>query len=451
MNKNFLLSKDELKKIANAKTSEEKEKLKKHYTNVFYNELVKYNTILSDEEFYEFCITYISNVIDEFNDKDYYLSERISNLIKKENKMMKTEEKLLLRYINLLGLNDNIIDYFINKYKFILVEYENKPFYEYLKNNFSLFVKSSLENYDDMKKNIRVSIERQINDKVDKIKQQRREQIKNIRLLSKEEQEDVRKYCFYIKDYLYDLYKCYINEELLKSAIDKKYDEYFNAYVNGISSTSLTKYVDDRLVVYLDHLKANQVRKDSYKDEINKNLLEKLYIIYWYEYKCKAFIPCLEILEQAYEKACNKYYELPRDSSIEDYLSCVLRQVTSELNKKYDINYIKNITKCFKENLNVNCFSNKEQMDTVLDNLEKYYLDNKLYRNKNCDIKRTTYKLEDRIYNLKDYNIKIKTYKPEKYEDFLTRMILSFNKDEYKVINNIKNSENIDNTKVLKK
>ena len=64
VNKNFLLSKDELKKNANAKTSEEKEKLKKHYTNVFYNELVKYNTILSDEEFYEFCNTYISNVID---------------------------------------------------------------------------------------------------------------------------------------------------------------------------------------------------------------------------------------------------------------------------------------------------------------------------------------------------------------------------------------------------
>ena len=263
VNKNFLLSKDELKKNANAKTSEEKEKLKKHYTNVFYNELVKYNTILSDEEFYEFCNTYISNVIDEFNDKDYYLSERISNLIKKENKMMKTEEKLLLRYINLLGLNDNIIDYFINKYKFILVEYENKPFYEYLKNNFSLFVKSSLENYDDMKKNIRVSIERQINEKVDKIKQERRKQIKNIRLLSKEEQEDVRKYCFYIKDYLYNLYKNYINEELLKSAIDKN---------NGtISYETKSKCITDNSGINCKQ-DSKEYYKYTFKNELNLNV-----------------------------------------------------------------------------------------------------------------------------------------------------------------------------------
>lgn len=448
MNKNFILEKDELKKIANAKTSYEKDLLKKHYTNIFYNELVKYNTVLSDNEFYNFCEVYITNIIDDFDEKEYYLSGRIANLIVKEKKMFKNEENILLRYTILIGVNDKIINYFKNKYEFILSNYKNKQFHEYVKNNFYLFVKLALENYDDMKNNIRVSIERQINQKINEKTKKMREDIRNVRNLDKEELENVRQYSFYIKNSLYERYKDSINKEILKTNIDKKFDEYFNAYVNGTSSVNLLKYVDDRLVVYLEHLKANQTRKRKYQVIINKDLLEKEYIIYWYEYKCKAFIPCYEILKQAYEKACNKYYELPRDSSIEEYLYYTLRQVTYDLNNKYDINYIKSITQKFKEKLNVEFFENEEQMNIVLDNLEKYYIENKLYRTENCDIKRIIYKLEDRLHRPDDYHIKTKTHKPEKYEDFLTKMILSFDKKEYKNINDIKNNDNI---KVLKK
>ena len=73
----------------------------------------------------------------------------------------------------------------------------------------------------------------------------------------------------YVKKIIYDRYSpiTYLTDEDLKKRIDKKYQDYLKAYLNGSKSKNPGSYINTRLVMYFDGYVGEKIEGNSYKTD----------------------------------------------------------------------------------------------------------------------------------------------------------------------------------------
>lgn len=394
----------DLKKSDNDK---DKEKLIIHYAIRLYDYIKTVNKILTEMELENFCYDLIENKINDLNNEKDFLCN-ISNAIYVERKRLKTEGNLYLKYCIYEGINERVLEFLISKNKYILNDYEKHPKYKEICKEFNIYVKNAIL----MCNSLHDSLEKNIKEEINKNYPQEKLDVKNIRNLSKENIESIKFKYSYIKEKMFEKYKEFIPEDKLRIIVEEKYEDFFYAFVNGSAdSSNISKYICSRFGVYLDNKKKNYEWYYNNIDKRNSCEIENYDLVYRYLDKFIGYYPLKNEIEEYYYERSESYFLGEKVSCYRDYVYKYLAQKVNELNKLYDINYIKNITNEYKKN----SYIPKDIRDNYYDNLEKYYLENELYK-----------------------------YIP--YDKFLFKTIRNYNETEY---NKIKNSK--DNILVKRK
>ena len=387
----------------------EKQKLVNHYSKNLYNRLIKYEGLITKEEINDFCNKYVSNLLKRITcEKDFYY--KVLNDIIRFEKRITDEENFIRRYADLMGLNDKIVNYFCNKYEYLIEEELFRPNYQYIKNNYKSIVSQILKDTDhrsifvyNFKKKIK-SISNS-----DELK-------KGIVLtkynLSDEEKENNKIKYSYIKRAMLKRFNEYFNKEELEKIINEKYDYFFEKYFIDNSSEKISDYISKRLNEFLKD-KKEMYLKISKRRESNSQLKE-LFDEYYYVYyklldKANAFIPKKEIEKKLLEAYNNYIYnKINLQSTKRQYnITNSLRYYIKKLEKEYDINYVNDLKNKFKS---LNLF-NSDINDEVIDTFVNCYLNSNIKDDKSLEehlIKSHKYFDLDKYEEAKDIAYKYK-------------------------------------------
>lgn len=240
-----------------------------YYVDSMYDVVKVYNNVLSDKKLIKFSKNRLKEIIKTskgnigvFNGKFY-----------REKSYLQNDEFFFKRYILLMGIDDNIIDYFIKKY-------EEKENIDKEGQDLKIIIPTALNNLTDISESIKRLIIAEIHNTKQKEKTKSNDQYdRNVvlarngnidaRLSLKEKNSD-------LKDNIFKDFQTNDNEEVLNKIINLKYGEYFNAYIKGNSTKKLRTYLNTRIREYLRKNKIDHVfLDDNYYD--NLHLIEYLY------------------------------------------------------------------------------------------------------------------------------------------------------------------------------
>lgn len=214
------------------------------YSKRFLKHILKYKNILTEEELEKYSINYITNLVNMYIDDRDSFSNNINSRIAFETKYVQDTEVFLIRYIVEVSSNDRIVDYFYNKYLYILEEYKTKSSYSMLKDSFREIIENVLNNITTYVSSIETHIRKGINKKQAEIKEYLKEEVKKVRY---DEQSKILIYHSYysVIEFIYEKYKDKIDmpEEEIKEILKEKYDLYFNGYINGTATSDLRKHL----------------------------------------------------------------------------------------------------------------------------------------------------------------------------------------------------------------
>lgn len=318
--------------------SENKKYIKEHYIGKFYTKLKKENTskILNDEELMnlsdEVINTFYANYLD--GDKKSTVANYFNTQINKKIIYFKDEEKMLVYYANKINLNNKIVAYFIDKYKYLLKKFDYINYSTYIKiiknilcddiyfQNFNLEYKiiKTMENEEKMYKNY--------------IK-------KCVFLLKKGDiayYDDVKKYYSYIVDLIYNKYKdsVIINKMEFKKILEEKYNIYFKETVNNMilnNEISIQKYINSRLAYYVKNNRYFYEKTKIDKDLINlksDELIDKA--LNKYEEKISPADVLEDIIIESYYKSSKEYFDKQRKSDFASYVDYKMDYCIKKMN-----------------------------------------------------------------------------------------------------------------------
>lgn len=383
------------------------DELKKIYSKRLVNLLKKYNSILSEEELYNFCYNIISKRIDEIKHDRNNFATLLGVFFSKLKISIENEETLIIKYASSMGVNKKVENYFIDKYSYLLDEYKYESSYLFLKENFGLIIndifKSEKINKDYMKNHVKRMMKKyNINYLKDlKIKE---DNIRN----NDYDKEELYKSNLVLKNIMYDKYKNEINlnEDDFRKIIDEKYDLFFNAYIKGVSKKDLRAYMLTRFNEYFNNRNLPHDLTDEEKEEKE---FQKYSNIKYVDKKIKnininyPYDKVINELYKYYDEILEDYFKYNKKTDIKTHISYKLKDKIKKLVLLYNDEEIKNISLKF---MNLNLLD-KDILEEVITNLTEYYLSNKI-NNK------------------------------EPYELFIINRLKNFNYDEYYRIKNIK-------------
>ncbi len=236
------------------------EGIKDHYVNKVFEELKEENGTLSNAQKYKFSVRLVGCFLDNYlrSPKKSTIYCYLNNLIQRNLVMYQDEERLFLHYVKYVGVEDEIVRYFVNEYEYLLEPYRNKRCYFYLKEQYPSIILEFLNNKPYYKHTIESLISKNITKKYYSIRINNKPAIEDIRAAKKEQLLEIRENYAYVKTIVFKNYKGLFKEDELKKEVDEMFETYFNAYVNGVSSSPITKYLFTRLNHYFDKLLLEQ-------------------------------------------------------------------------------------------------------------------------------------------------------------------------------------------------
>lgn len=355
-----------------------------YYSNRLFEKIKDTNCLLSKNELEKVCYFEVKNRLSRFNNisTSSFLNVMNSYVYSKAD-VYKKEENIYFDYIKYIGINDVILNYYCDKYNYMLDEFRNEEKYINLKKDFKNIIKEALIERNNKLQLLDRIINKKITDKYFIYKNLSYEDIKNIKNLSVQKQQLVKERYSYIKDRLFEKYKGTIDDEQLRSFIDEKYDKFFNVCINSESNYSISRYMYTRLneaiTTFINKITLENKYFDEHQKEYELNKNTYYYLVDKYFKKCKFYYPIH--LNNIYEMFCCEYYKKERKLSFEKYITNSLSIYIKELNNKYDINYINDITNYFINKNIINEDINKKYFN----DLEKFYIENELYKTQEYD------------------------------------------------------------------
>ena len=371
----------------------------KKYIDDYYNLIKDKKSIFSNEEKFLYCKTFVNYV---FRRPKSFAN--ITAEIKKDFERIQDDMSFSLRYIMIVGLNDKILDYISNEYKYVLNRFISDFDILISDKEFKNAVSEALDNI--YKSN--VNLENKIYDILKK-KHVKKTNITNINqlksdVLSSEEIEKVREENHYI---VYDVLNKFIDSgkdvsenELLK-VLEDKYNKYFNYMIDLDMDYNIKRYLKNRLTDFCNKRIISLNRKYDINNNVDKEEYMKLYINNYYIYVKKlqkilkrndcfiSFDKADEILKAFYSDAIKKYMSKQLKSDIEVYIKRALSDGALFIKQEYGNDYYIRTKDYFNEvsrNNNIddetydsfingylNYYKNQEDMNVFLFNQIKYF------------------------------------------------------------------------------
>lgn len=359
-------------------------KLKEIYAKRLFHIFEKINKVLTEEELKLYTYKLISSTIDKFSDDREALATRLGVFFGKQKLSVNTQESLLIRYILQEGFNDNIIEFFYREYRFILNEYKKEISYVYLNGNFRNIIVDILSEISTNK----VSIESTIRKKVHRIHIDYTKEITNVGLNVRTDNQRIEElYNSHIslKERVKDLYEGKVPKDKMIEIIDKNYDLYFNAYVNGVCSKPLSWYILTRFSEYFNKIKLpRQLSEEELakkeliysenEDCIDKKI-RKTSLNHPYELVRNELMRC-------YDEAIDTYFRKESKTDFRIIVGYKLKQKLEELSGLYSDDNIINTSLSMKASILLNKIQNEEVANEIIDNLTDYYIFNKMSNEK---------------------------------------------------------------------
>ena len=274
----------------------------------------------------------------------------------------------------MMGLNDKILNYFSNKYRYLFKKYKNNKMYDYLVNNYESFVLDSLKEITTVNQNIELIIIKKLTTKYFETKEKIKAIIDEGRY-SEENYNLIYNTYSYVKKIIYDRYSpiTYLTDEDLKKRIDKKYQDYLKAYLNGSKSKNPGSYINTRLVMYFDGYVGEKIEGNSYKtDEYYEN---EFYV----EKVLRNLDACYprslaeKELKETYDKYFKTKYLKQRKTDTKEAVRSALMRRINMINTLYQEQDIKDMALKYKQTI-PNDVLEKSVLENVIDNLVSYYV-----------------------------------------------------------------------------
>lgn len=232
--------------------------IKAHYVNMMSEKIKNISSPLTASQRQKLSSCIVDNFINNYSvsQNKSIFSTYMTHFINREvNYYEKRDGAITLRYIYHLGLDDNLLNYFIKKYNNVLAFYKNDLFYNELETYFIDALKALLTNKYALSINIETALARSLKGKRTELQ---REQLGAIDLEAARNGDEKMIAVFherflYLKDLVFDKLKGVIDDEKLRNDISIKYDEYVNSYLTGNANTTPKQYLNTMLTRYFDY------------------------------------------------------------------------------------------------------------------------------------------------------------------------------------------------------
>ena len=317
---------------------------------------------------------YLKSNIKKYNIKNIIPS--INGVIYDEiNAYKKDSDNLIKRYLSYYEVNDKILNYYTKKYEYLINENNNK-FYYLIKDNYHKIVLSALNKVRG--REISVKISTLINKEIIRLKKIYINAFEKIELdkqtIKRNENYLRQSYDYLIRQY-YDAYKDTIKNDNLLELITKKYNEFFDSYINCGSNSSIGKYITTRLGDYTFKL-FNYANPNVDRKALNEEIINNTDILFKSLNRYRGYYPACNLIENMYVNAFYEYYKSNRKTDIRDYVNSKISNYTRQLNSYYNESYLDNIIIKFS-----NCNVIPSYLKTnYFRELKEYYLNNELYK-----------------------------------------------------------------------
>lgn len=261
----------ELEKIKDTR-NKDKDYLISIYSKRFLKHITKYKYILTEEELERYSIKYITKLVDLFISDRNSFSNNINSRISFESKYIQDEEIFLSRYIVEEGVNDKIVDYLSNKYRYLLDEYKTKNSYFILNACYKYIISDVLDNVTSHKVSMGSYMKKQIHKKHLQIVSE----LNGMEDIAKQDKATrILLYYSYssIKTLIFENYKDIVNIPTLKlkNLINQKYDIYFNNYINGNVKRDLRRHIINSFNSYFSYF-LNSMEEIDNKKYVDKDI-----------------------------------------------------------------------------------------------------------------------------------------------------------------------------------
>jgi len=295
---------------ANDGSLDEKENLKEHFKYLYLSRIDGLESLLPKEK----LKTYIEHIIDKLIENYFsskhtsslsnYLSSQTDRLLKSLNK-----DITLIRYARIINNKedcDYAINYYVNKYKYILESYDaphiligkyREIIEKYIRDirlntNIELYLKTNLNKAIKENAINSISFDLDIARGSNEIERQRH---RHILLTDFEYKIDLYK----------ERYKFYDNEKIVDKKLKEIYINVIDSYINGISNVLTNRYISTVL----------KQRFESYaKNTEKKNFLASIILI------VNSYV---EVLEEYYNEHTLTYTE---KGNLEEYMNILLEE-----------------------------------------------------------------------------------------------------------------------------
>ena len=346
-----------------------------HYSNYFYNKIKKHSGVLSDEELQNFSYIFVKATLIKSAKSDSDIRNLMINYIVKEIKNYDYDgENLLKRYVTFVGINDNILDYFLKKYSYLLEKYENDRMYNCLSKNYQDIIFESLSTFTRANCNLENLIIKILHRKYD-FDRNKLEQVLSKKNISESDYNFIYDTLSYLKNKNYNRFKnnVYMDNNWLKDKINEKYKDYLDSYISDSKNSNVRSYINTKLIQFFSLYVSDTRLEEKYKtdeyyscdDYISKNL-SRLVAIY-------PFALAEEELKKIYVQHFKMQYVKQRKTNVKYTLQRVLKQRIDFLNNSYQEQNIRDMASKYKQTI-PNDVLEKEILNNVIDNLVSYYV-----------------------------------------------------------------------------
>ncbi len=349
-----------------------------HYATIFVNKIGKFNKILTKEQLERFSYTFIKSVFYKPYTKDVDLRIIMNAAIANEVKRYeKDSEKLIKRYVLLRGIEDNIVDYYANKYRDLLDDRSLVFIKDYLLKIYDELIIETLYEFKAISCNIGTILE----EKIYKVLREKKDLKNSCYKLAQEGDENaINKLLTYysnIKLRMYDYYKDKINisNDCLINMIDLYYEKCTRFYIKKFGNKNInqySKFISTNLKNCLEYHYKAYVKFESQKEDI-----EIIYKIYFKKIdrslnKLDAYVSkdvVKKILVSTYSVVAANSVIKRKENNMYNYITRALNHVIFDINNYYSYDIIMSLKENFKE-------GNDDNLCNVIDNLTDYYLCN---------------------------------------------------------------------------
>lgn len=389
------------------------------YVSIFYAGLVKYNELIDIDDLKKYAVLFVKDLCIKRSKSDCDIRQLVLNEINRDLKRYENDvEYLFKRYIILVGVNDKILDYYVNKYYYLLERYKNTGLYKTIKGNFRSIVKFNLSRIVSVQQNLLKMLQPSLHKFYLKEKQKKNNDIQNIKISDKKEIMRLYLDYSYIQLLIFNIYKnkLKISDEQLKKLISKKYDDYLYAYINGSSKSEISKYMTYRLKEYFDRTEARErfLPEEKANGEIlmlsEKQIKKHEYYVDKFANLFSGYYPDDKLkyeIKDMYLKFSYMYYEFKRQTIFSGYVYSKLDYEVKKMSRKYSDDGIAKSASMIRYGAIDSGTINSEIADDLFNGWVYVYL--------NSDI-----------------------HEELTFEEFMIKNLITYNEDDYKNILNVK-------------